>query len=170
MRFGDLAREQKPDPGAGRLRREKRDEQVRRVGEARPFIRDEDLDLSSVPAPRKSDSARVARSADGVGGVSQKVDQDLFELIGVGLKDRLLARFEIDRDARFERRHTGEHLGEVDRLGLGRGESRELSVAVEKPAERGRAGTDDLETALEIGLPVLALSGALGGGEQAVGD
>src|SRR5262249_41169163 len=82
--LGDLAGEHQADAGAAWLGREERHEQVGGALQARAFVVDADLDGTPLADPAHVDAA--AGLECGVGGVAQQVDDELFDLVAVGLQ------------------------------------------------------------------------------------
>ena len=87
VRFGDLAAEDQADPGAARLGREERHEQVAGVRQARALrLRPRAPPTAATqPAAVPADRHPAAGLAHGVDGVANEVDQQLFELVAVRL-------------------------------------------------------------------------------------
>ena len=83
VRFRDLAAEHETDARSLRLGREERHEQIRRVRQARPLIFDVDRYAMAVLLPSHAHGA--AGFERRVDGVAHQVDQQLLELIGIGL-------------------------------------------------------------------------------------
>ncbi len=90
VRLGDLAAERQTDARAGRLGREERHEQVRRVRQPGSFILDGELQEAVDRLP--VDPHLAARLERRIDGVADDVDQQLFELIRIGFDLRRLRR------------------------------------------------------------------------------
>ena len=79
MRLGNLPAQDQPDARPRRLGREERHEEVTRIGQARTFI--VDMDLEQTPLVRPRDRDAPAGLERGIDGVANRVDEQLLELI-----------------------------------------------------------------------------------------
>ncbi len=101
--LGDLATWNKANAGSGGFGRKERNEQVRRVRKAGPFVFDDDFDMR-LPAERPRDAHAAAGFERGIGGVAHQIDQELFDLVRIRWNDGLRARCDSDREARLQAR------------------------------------------------------------------
>ena len=83
MGLGDLTTQHQADAGAARLGGEEGHEEVLGIGQPGPFVADRDLECPVGPPPTHLDpAAGLERRLD---AVLDQVDQQLLELVGVGL-------------------------------------------------------------------------------------
>src|ERR1051325_11573764 len=99
--FGDLPAQHQADARTALLGREERHEQVRRIREARALVFYGNLEraLRAFPADRHRTAAGLETR---IGGISQQIDQQLLELIGVGVDRDIRPRLDVDWYARVE--------------------------------------------------------------------
>src|SRR5690349_13158306 len=155
MRLGDLPAECEPDPGTVRLRREEGHEEVRRVGQTRPFILDQHDDRGLVDRPRYTHPAtRVGRGLHGVHGVPDDVDEELIELVAIGEDGRRWTRTERHWHALLQLDDSTQPPLHIDRTKHGLWQLSETCIRLEKPAERSRTSLDDVEAVQSLVLPV----------------
>ncbi len=153
LRFGDLAAQHEPDTRAARFGGEERHEQVRRVGEAGSFIVDPELQAAAFALPADGDaSAGLQR---GIGGVVQKVDQQLFELIRVCAKRHVLTFEDAHRESRLNAGDAPDQSRDGNRLEPRRRQFGETRVRSREPAERIGSRGNHREPALHVLVPIL---------------
>ena len=112
MRLGDLAAQREADPGARRLRREERHEQVGVSGRPGPSSSTVTWTRRRLAPVDPDPAAGLERRVD---GVADDVDQQLLELIGIGVDLDVAGRLDRDRQAVLE---LGDPVGERrDRTG-----------------------------------------------------
>jgi hypothetical protein len=158
--LGDLAAEGESDAGARRFGGEEGDEEVGGIGDAGAAIQQEDLGVRVGLLPQELDCGSVrgrdsGRFEDGVGGVALEVDEELFELIGVGVDGEERAGFEVDRDAGFDGGDPFEERGEEDGLKTWRGKAGKACIPVHEARKSVGTCCDDAEGADGILLPVV---------------
>src|SRR4051812_6307700 len=102
MRLSDLTREDEADTRSFRLRREERHEEVRALGQTRPFVFDDDL--HSILADPPADPYIATGGERRIDRVAHDVDQQLIELISICANHRSRTLEHIDRESRLERR------------------------------------------------------------------
>src|SRR5581483_1265432 len=81
MRFGDLPGQHETDAGPALLGREKRNEEIRGIGEAWAFVEHPDIELGILPRP--ADLHATLAFERGIGRIANNVDEELLELIRV---------------------------------------------------------------------------------------
>ena len=123
MIFRDLPAEHEADAAAFALRREKRDEQIRGVGDARAVVLDEELDVRGGFFP--ADAHTAAGFECGFDGVFEEVDEDLFDLRGVAGNREGRAGDDFNRVAFFEGDDAGDERGDFAGCAGGRGQAGE---------------------------------------------
>ena len=153
MSFGDLPAEDQADPGASLLGGEKRDEKVCGAGNSRAIILHPHFDAAVLAFPSDADAA--AGFQRGIHCVVQKIDQKLFELIGIGLNLCFRAGLEFHRKARLEtdnapNPHSDIHSAKNRRRQLG-----EARVGVHETRKAVGARSDHVEAAAHVFLPIV---------------
>ena len=152
MRFGDLPAERQTNSGPAGLRREKRNEQVCRIHNPGSGIADENFHAFREIAPAGCDrSLRFERSFR---GVVQNIDEQLFQLRGIGVDGDVRARNHAHCDARLEIRHPFDQLAEIDRFHLRLWQPREPGIGLHETAERFRSRRDDVQSAPRVVPPI----------------
>lgn len=169
--FGDLAREGETDSSAGFLGGVEGDEEVVGIGEAGAVVGDGDGEESGAGFGLNGDGGRegdsswagqsprghglgdgcLARAEGGFNRVADKVDEELFELIGVCEDLSLRDWMERDFQPRFEAGDSLEQGLQGDAAERGGGELRELAVGLDEAMEGLGATLDDFEAAVEVG-------------------
>ena len=168
MRFGDLPAQDEADAGAAWLRREEGHEQVRRVRQAGPFVIDPQANRPGLVPPADADTAACLEC--GVHRIAYEIDQQLFELIGIGADRQVGTRVDTDPQTGFHADHALDELRHMDVIESRRRELRELGVGRREAAERIGTGGDDREAATHIVVPVVGQVVAPEHRFQAAGD
>ena len=96
----------------------------------------------------------AAGFADGVDGVANQVDEELFELIAVSLDRHARTWSHADVMCLLERGDAIDEPRDVERHQLGRRQLRQAGVGAHETAERFGSGPDDGEPTLDIVAPV----------------
>src|SRR5688572_32130336 len=100
VRLRDLATQDESDARPLRLRRKEWHEQIRRVREAWPLILYVDGYTMAVLVPAHAHAPPGFER--GIDGVPHQIDQQLLELIGIGLHGDWFARLDLDSLAHLE--------------------------------------------------------------------
>src|SRR5687768_6244362 len=92
-----------------RLRREKRNEEIRRVGETLPFVDHGDFDTAITELPADADTAiRLERCID---RIAHEIDEQLVELIAIRAYRDVRTVLHLHREPRLESRRTMNPVG-----------------------------------------------------------
>ena len=87
MRFGDLTAKNQSNTRPARFRRKEGNEQVRRIGQARAIINNPNIEVSAFSGPAYMN--RAAGFQRRVCRISNQVDQQLLQLVGIGRYDHV---------------------------------------------------------------------------------
>jgi hypothetical protein len=161
----DLAAEDQADAGAAGLRGEERHEQVGRIGQPGPFVVHPQLQRVAAPGrsthhararrgERPADPDAAARFARRVDGVAHEVDQELLELIAVGVHGHQRSWLDRNPLVSLEPHDARDKGGDVERRELGRRQPGEAGVRRHEPAQRLRSRGDDGEPTQRVVAPV----------------
>src|SRR5205085_5786023 len=112
MGFGDLAAQRETDAGAAGLGGEEGHEHVGGVLNAGAIVEHPDVKLRILARP--SDFCAGTALEDGVGGVVDKIDEKLLELVGIPGDGYVGAFVHGDFDARFELSYAGNPFANID--------------------------------------------------------
>ena len=159
-------------PGSARLGGEERHEQVVGVRQAGAFVVDRELERRRHRArhPRPADADAARRLGRRVDRVLEQVDQQLLDLVGVGLDGQVGPALDGDRAPLVEPRHPFDQRPDAHRPRARRRQARQLRVGGHEAAQRLGAGRDDAEAAPEIDFPVRRARLALHQAAQAAGN
>ena len=100
MCFGDLPAQDEADTRTTRFCREERDEKVRGVWDARAVILDPNFEEAVFTPPSDSDAAGGFERS--IHGIVEKIDEELLELVRIGMDFDLGAGLELHRQASLE--------------------------------------------------------------------
>jgi hypothetical protein len=139
MSFGDLAAQHQAYSRPALLGCKERYKQIRRVWQSRSFIFDPNVEVALVSRPANSDSA--AGFERRIDRVVEQVDQELIQLISVGLNRYLRTRNQSNRKPRFETDCSSNPCADIDRLKLRLGKPRQTRIRAGETTQRfGAAG------------------------------
>ena len=149
MRLGDLAAQHQSDPRAAGLGREERNEQIRRLRRPRSVVVDPQVEAAcrTLPADHHAAAAVFER---GLGAVAQQIDEQLLELIAIGVHGQVGSGLHRHRHARLESSHAVHQRLEHDRGLPGRRQLGETRVGGGETAEGFGARSDHLQTASQV--------------------
>src|SRR5271156_4141454 len=114
VRFGNLPAEHEPDAGAAGLRREKRDEKIRGIRDARAIVLHPNIDVIIFVIP--SDANTAAGFERSVHSIAEKIDEELIELVGISLNSNLGAGLQLHLQTRLKASYAPNPRTHIDAL------------------------------------------------------
>ena len=119
---------------------------------ARAFVLDPDFQLPAGLQPIDFHASFGLQR--GIGGVVEQIDQQLFQLVAVGLNQDVGAGEQHDRNARFKTRYPPDERLDFQRLQFWRRQARQARVSLHEAAESVGARGDDSQTSLHVLFPI----------------
>ena len=153
MRLGNLAAEHKADTRTAALCCKERHKKIRGIGEARPFIPDDDGNARRrLLMHHEHPAACFLRR---IHGVANEIDQRLFKLVGIALDGERRPFLEKQVHAGLQLHDAMQQSVDFHRGELGGGELRQPGIGAHEPAERLGPGGDHVETSRHIVFPIV---------------